>query len=193
MSASNKLRVTSECLNSPCNGSEYKWLLNRMDLYSNRWEPVTNLSNMTSTAINATNMIIRKNSLKSNSKYSLALFATSPGGTEGFAVLEFETAGQPHSGYCRASAVEGVSMETEFLFECFGWQDKSPPLTYEFRAGDDPISYGISSKSVTTVLPSGSPENDYKLTVNVIIKNAVGVAVVEKFAVKVTIQIYGPL
>ena len=108
MSASNKLRVTSECLNSPCNGSEYKWLLNRMDLYSSRWEPVTNLSNMTSTAINATNMIIRKNSLKSNSKYSLALFATSPGGTEGFAVLEFETAGQPHSGYCRPSAAEGV-------------------------------------------------------------------------------------
>lgn len=164
-----------------------------MDLYSNRWEPVTNLSNITSTAINATNMIIRKNSLKSNSKYSLALFATSPGGTEGFAVLEFETAGQPHSGYCRPSAAEGVSMETEFLFECYGWQDKSTPLTYEFRAEEDPISYGISSKSVTTVLPSGSPENDYKLTVNVIIKNAVGVAVVEKFAVKVTIQIYGPL
>ena len=84
-------------------------------------------------------------------------------------------------------------METEFLFECYGWQDKSTPLTYEFRAEEDPISYGISSKSATTVLPSGSPENDYKLTVNVIIKNAVGVAVVEKFAVKVTIPIYGPL
>lgn len=189
VSASNKLRVTSECLNSPCNGSEYEWLLYRMNLDSNQWELLANLSNMTSTAVNATNMIIKKDSLQSNSTYNLALFVRSPKGTEGFAVLEFETAGQPHSGYCSSSAAKGVSMKTEFLFECFGWQDKSTPLTYEFRVGDDPISYGISSKSVTTILPSGSPENDYKLTITVIIKNAVGVAVVEKLSVEVAIQI----
>ena len=75
-------------------------------------------------------------------------------------------------------------------FECFEWKDKNKPLSYEFRVGDEPISYGTSAKSVSTVLPSGSPENDYQLSINVIIKNAVGVAVVKKLSVKVIIKLY---
>ena len=154
---------------------------------SNQWELITALPNMTSTAVNATNMVIKKNSLKSNSKYSLTLLVTPSEGTEGLAILEFETAGEPHSGYCAPSVTEGVSLKTEFTFICDEWQDKSTPLTYEFRLGNEPISYGTSSKSASTVLPSGSPETDYRLTIDVIIKNAVGVAVIETLSVKVTI------
>ena len=189
-SASNKFRVTSECLNSPCIGSEYLWQLMRFNNDSNQLELINILPNMTSTAINATNMIIKKNSLQSSSKYTLNLTVIPPGGTAGFAVLEFETAGQPHSGYCVPSAVVGFSLETKFSFECFEWQDKSTPLSYEFRLGEEPISYGTSAKSVSTVLPSGSPENNYQLSIKVIIKNAVGVAVTEKLSVKVMIKLY---
>ena len=114
------------------------------------------------------------------------LFVTSLAGTEGFSVLDFETAGEPHSGYCTPSVSEGVSLETEFTFDCYNWQDESIPLTYEFRLRDDPISYGKSPKSVSTVLPAGSPEDDYQLPINIIIKNAVGVAVVETLFIKVT-------
>ncbi|CAH3140628.1 unnamed protein product, partial [Pocillopora meandrina] len=185
VSASNKFRVTSECLNSPCISSEYIWQLMRLNDDSKQLGRIAILPNMTSTAINATNMIIKKKSLQSSSKYALNLTVIPPGGTAGFAVLEFETAGQPHSGYCVPSAVVGFSLETKFSFECFEWQDKNKPLSYEFRVGDEPISYGTSAKSVSTVLPSGSPENDYQLSINVIIKNAVGVAVVKKLSVKV--------
>ena len=190
VSASNKFRVTSECLNSPCIGSEYIWQFMRLNDDSKQLERIAILPNMISTAINATNMIIKKKSLQSSSKYALNLTVISPGGTAGFAVLEFETAGQPHSGYCVPSAVVGFSLETKFSFECFEWQDKNKPLSYEFRVGDEPISYGTSAKSVSTVLPSGSPENDYQLSINVIIKNAVGVAVVKKLFVKVIIKLY---
>lgn len=140
---------------------------------------------MTSTGVNATDMIIKKNSLQSNAKYRLELFVTSPEGTEGFAMLEFATAGKPHSGYCAPSVDEGVALQTEFIFECFEWKDKSMPLTYEFRLGDEPISYGTSSKSATTLFPAGLPKHNYQLQIHVIIKNAVGVAVVEKLLVKV--------
>ena len=140
---------------------------------------------MTSTAVNATDMIIKKNSLQSNAKYRLELFVTSPEGTEGFAMLEFATAGKPHSGYCAPSVDEGVALQTEFIFECFEWQDKSMPLTYEFRLGDEPISYGSSPQSVSTGLPAGSPEDDYQLQINIAIKNAVGVAVMINLVVKV--------
>ena len=139
---------------------------------------------MTSTAVNATNMIIKKNSLQSKSKYSLTLYAISPEGTEGYAVFDFETAGAPHSGYCTPSVDEGVSLETEFTFKCFDWQDTNA-LTYEFQHGEEPISYGSSPKSVSTVLPAGVPEDDYQLQINIVIKNAVGVAVVVNLVVKV--------
>ena len=189
MSASNKLRVTSECPNSPCNGSVYEWRLKRLNDNSGKWEDIPILPNMTSTAVNATNMIIKKNSLQSKSKYSLKLYVISSQGTEGFAVLDFETAGGPHSGYCSPSVQEGVSLETEFTFKCFHWQDTTA-LTYEFQLGDEPISYGSSPQSVSTGLPAGSPEEDYQLQINVIIKNAVGVAVVINLVVKVSKMYY---
>ena len=184
VSASNKLRVTSECLNAPCNGSVYEWRLKRYNEYSSNWEDILILPNMTSTGLNSTNMIIKKSSLQSKSKYSLTLFVASPEGAEGFAVLDFETAGAPHSGYCAASATEGVSLETEFTFKCFDWQDTST-LSYEFQLREEPISYGSSPQSVSTVLPAGYQEDDYQLQINIVIKNAVGVAVVMNLFVKV--------
>ncbi|KAJ7390749.1 hypothetical protein OS493_022307 [Desmophyllum pertusum] len=185
VSASNKLRVTSECPNSPCIGSVYEWRLKRLNVKSNTWDNIPILPNMTSTAVNATNMIIKKNALQSNYTYRLMLFVTSLVGTEGFSVLDFETAGEPHSGYCTPSVSEGVSLETEFTFDCHNWKDESTPLTYEFRLRDDPISYGKYPKSVSTVLPAGSSEDNYQLPINIIIKNAVGVAVVKTLFVQV--------
>ena len=183
VSASNKLRVTSGCPN--CNGSVYEWRLKRLIENSGKWEDIPILPNMTSTAVNATNMIIKKNSLQSKSKYSLKLYVISSEGAEGFAVLDFETAGAPHSGYCTPSVHEGVSLETEFTFKCFDWQDTTA-LTYEFQLEDEPISYGSSPKSVSTGLPAGSPQDDYQLQINILIKNAVGVAVVINLVVKVS-------
>ena len=185
MSASNKLRVTSECPNSPCNGSVYEWRLKRLNDNSDTWEEIPILPNMTSMAVSATDMIIKKNALQSKSKYSLKLCVISSKGVEGFAVLDFETAGAPHSGYCTPSLQEGVSLETEFTFKCFDWQDTTA-LTYEFQLGDEPISYGSSPQSVSTWLPAGSPEDDYQLQINIVIKNAVGVAVVINLVVKVS-------
>ena len=151
------------------------------------WEVTPILPNMTSTPVNATNIIIKKNSLQSNSKYRLILSVSPLQGTQGFAELEFETAGEPHSGYCSPIASEGISLETEFSFKCFEWQDKNAPLTYEFRARDILISSGISSKSASTTLPAGSLEDGYHLPINIIVKNVVGVAVVETLYVKVVI------
>ena len=63
VSASNKLRVTSEFPNSPCSGSTYEWRLSKLN--GSKWVNIPILPNMTSTAVNATNMIIKKNSLQS--------------------------------------------------------------------------------------------------------------------------------
>ena len=190
VSASNKLRVTSECLNSPCNGSIYEWRLSILN-GSDSWENIPILPNMTSTAVNSTNMIIKKNSLQSKSKYNLTLFVTSSKEAYGFSVLLFETAGEPHDGYCAPSVSEGVSLETEFTFKCFDWQDTSLPLKYEFALGEEPISYGTSPSSVSTVLPAGSPNEDFQQQVTIVIKNAVGVSVVEKLLIKVLQLIKG--
>lgn len=185
VSPSNKVRVTSECRGSHCNGSIYKWSLAKLNNVSHTWTQIPILPKMTLTSVNTTNMILKPNALTSSSKFKLMLVVTSQSGSEGFGVVEFETAGSPTGGYCMPSTSEGVALETEFTFECFGWQGEGEPLTYEFRHGDDPISYGSSPTSVSTVLPAGRPENDHQLLVRIIIKNSVGVAVEETLFVKV--------
>ena len=159
---------------------------------SDSWENIPILPNMTSTAVNSTNMIIKKNSLQSKSKYNLTLLVTSLKGAYGLSVLLFETAGEPHNGYCVPSVSEGVSLETEFTFKCFDWQDTSLPLKYEFALGEEPISYGTSPSSVSTMLSAGSPNEDFQQQVTIVIKNAAGVSVVEKLFIKVLqLFIYG--
>ena len=59
------------------------------------------------------------------------------------------------------------------------------PLTYEFRLGDEPISYGTSSKSAKALFPAGLPKDGYQSQLRVIIKNTVGVAIVHILFVKV--------
>ena len=181
--------MTSECSNVPCVDSVYQWLLQKKNDTTDALEDVTIFPNMTSTALNASNMIFKKDVLPSNTKFTLKLIVTSQSGSQGFGVLHFETAGAPHSGHCKPSVSEGVALETEFLFECLNWEDKSKPLSYEFRVGDDPISYGNSPKSVSTVLPSGKPEDQHRVQITIIVKNFVGVAVTETVFVKVLTQL----
>ena len=188
MSATSKLRVTSECPNSACNGSVYEWRLKQRKKEADPWENIPILPNMTSTVVDATNMIIKKNSLPSGFYFSLQLFVTSQTGSEGFGVLEFETAEVPHGGFCGQSINEGVALETEFTFECFEWEDRNAPISYEFRVGKDMISYGSSPKSRPTVLAAGQQESDYQLQINIIIKNSIGVAVEETAFIKVTFR-----
>lgn len=183
VSPSNKFRVTSECSNSACVGASYEWILERFDTES--WETVSNVAYITATPINSSNIIIEQNMLLSNTQYRLKLSVISLMKVEGYGLLEFETAGEPHGGFCKSLVTEGVSLETGFIFECIDWTDESTPLTYEFRNGDDPISYGISPVSPKTVLRAGDPENNYEITINVFIKNAVGVKVVYSFDIKV--------
>ena len=185
VSSSNKFRVTSECPNSPCTGASYEWILEKLQIETDNWEIVSNLGGITATPTNATNIIIKQNKLLSNSKYRLKLNVKSQLEAEGYAVLEFETAGEPYGGFCQPSISEGVSLETDFTFECSDWKDKSTPLTYEFRLGEEPISYGLSPISATTVLPAGLPEKNYTLTINILIKNVAGVSVVFSFNIKV--------
>lgn len=137
--------------------------------------------------INASNIIIKANVLPSSTKFTLRLIVTSQTGSQGLGALQFETAGEPHGGYCSPSVREGVALETEFIFECFNWEDKSKPLSYEFRVGDDPFSYGSSPRSVSTVLSSGKTKDDHKVEIKIIIKNFVGVTVTETLFVKVII------
>ncbi|XP_078363993.1 polycystin family receptor for egg jelly-like [Oculina patagonica] len=185
ISPSNKFRVASRCVSSACSGAVYEWRLKKWNGTTKLWQNLPILPNMTSTEVNAANIVFNKNALPSDSKFSLMLSAKPQTGKINFAVLDFYTEGEPHGGYCEQSDTEGVSLETEFSFECFEWQDENTPITYEFRLGDELISYGISSKSVPTVLPAGSQDDDHKLQINIVIKNAVSVAVVETLLVKV--------
>lgn len=158
VSSFNTLRVSSHCLNSPCVDAKYVWSLEILN--DNKWENVPNLANKTATTANTLSMVIKPNYLQSDTKYRLQLQVTSLLRTEGLSVLEFKTADAPYGGHCESSVSEGVSLETKFTFECIGWQDETGSLTYEFQLNNQQISFGVSSKSASTVLPKGLPEDD---------------------------------
>lgn len=183
MSSSSKLRVTSQCVNSPCEGASYVWSLEKLN--DNTWENVPGLDNMTATTSYTSNMVIKPNALQPDMQYRLVLHAKSLSRTEGFSMFEFKTARMPYGGHCESSVSEGVSLETEFFFECYGWQDETESLTFEFRLNNQQISYGVSPKSASTVLPEGLPEEDYRISISIIIKNGLGVSVVQELSVKV--------
>ena len=178
--------MTSDCANTACDGAVYQWFLRKWNDRAKLWEKFPLSSDMTSTAANTTSIVFNKNSLPTSSKFCLILFVTPQQGKENFALLHFYTDGEPQGGYCNQSVVEGTSLETKFSFECFGWQDEKTPISYEFRLGNVPISYGLASKSVSTVLPAGSQEDDYHQQINIVIKNSASVEVVETLDIKVS-------
>lgn len=186
VSSSSKLTVTSRCVNAACENAIYLWSLEKFN--GNFWENVPDLANMTATTANTSNIVIKPNALQPNSTYRITLRATSLLGLEGSTLLKFTTAGMPYGGHCKPSVSEGVTLETEFIFECIGWQDKTE-LTYEFRLQDKQISYGAYPKSSPTFLPQGLSKDDYRISISIIIKNALGVSVVQTFSVKVYVTI----
>ena len=170
-----------------CDGATYTWRLEKFQADSEAWEIVANLDDITSTPINASNIIIKPNMLSSNSQYRLQLNMKVPLlENEGSAVLDFETAGKPYGGHCKASVTEGVELETKITFECLEWQDKSTPLTYEIRRENTLIYYSVSTKSDPMALSAGLPEENYQVQIAIAIKNAVGEAVVQTVILKVS-------
>lgn len=169
-----------------CDGATYTWRLQKFQSDNEVWEIVANLDDITSTPINASNIIIKPSTLSSNSQYRLQLKVKAPMlENEGSAVLDFETAGKPYGGHCKASVTEGVELETKITFECLEWQDKSTPLTYEIRRENTLIYYSVSTKSDPVALSAGLPEENYQVQIAIAVKNAVGEAVVQTVILKV--------
>ena len=188
MSSSNKFRVTSKCPNkSVCDGATYTWRLEKFQSDNEVWEIVANLDAITSTPINSSNIIVKPSALSSNSQYRLQLNVKAPMlENEGSTVLDFETAGKPFGGHCKASVTEGIELETKITFECLEWQDKSTPLSYEIRRENSLIYYSVSTKSDPMALSAGLPEENYQVQIAIAVKNAVGEAVVQTVILKVS-------
>lgn len=173
-----------------CDGATYTWRLQKFQSDNEVWEIVANLDDITSTPINASNIIIKPSTLSSNSQYRLQLNVKAPMlENEGSAVLDFETAGKPYGGHCKASVTEGVELETKITFECLEWQDKSTPLTYEIRRQNTLIYYSVSTKSDPVALSAGLPEENYQVQIAIAVKNAVGEAVVQTVILKVSASV----
>ena len=184
VSSTAKFRVTSE---TAISGATYTWRLETFRSDNQVWEIVANLDDITSTPINASNIIIKPNKLSSDSKYRLQLSVKAPMlETVGLALLEFETAGKPYGGHCKSSVTEGVELETEITFECLEWQDKTgTPLTYEIRRENTLIYYSVSTKSDPIALSAGLPEENFQVKIEIVVKNAVGECVVQILMLKV--------
>ena len=76
---------------------------------------------------------------------------------------------------CEVSPLEGEAISTDFLITCSGWHDVDRPLTYQFSYGN---KYGMvliktgSSYNVSAKLPIGDSAEDYRLVLEVQVKDS---------------------
>jgi hypothetical protein len=77
----------------------------------------------------------------------------------------------PGGGTCKSDIYSGYAPSTEFQLTCQNWFDADGQVTeYEFivKYADKEVSLGVSySGNMTTVLPIGDINNDYKLNITV--------------------------
>ena len=100
----------------------------------------------------------------------------------------FITAG--NSG-CFVTPSEGYAVETIFNITCLGWSDEDTPLTYEFRYNTSDgliINYpkvGTGKGILSTNLPVGNEAHNFKLRVDVYVKDSLGDFTISSLQVKV--------
>ena len=95
----------------------------------------------------------------------------------------------PTGGRCYVDNALGEAFTTVFNFTCEGWTDEEPPLTYKFHfinpSGVEQLLQRSKSPAVSTKLPVGFSDNDYKIPINVFIADSAGVGRDVKIIVKV--------
>lgn len=154
---------------SPPKIIKYSWEMFVEDA-SKQWLLVNNLRNLTWTALDNQNIVIKPNTLLGGKKYRLIMKANIFGRRTGRVLLQFIVNEPPYGGKCTVDLSSGLADHTNFTFNCFGWKDDDVPLTYEHKYRNNDglfanIYYGLKNK-ITSMLPVGDSASKFQLMIN---------------------------
>ncbi|XP_032222734.2 polycystic kidney disease 1-related protein isoform X2 [Nematostella vectensis] len=147
-----------------------------------RWA-LTFKDSETTTGRRARNLVVNENKLQPGHSYMLALRVRDKEAKKGMASIIFKVNELPVNGRCSVFPLTGVELETAFIVRCLGWKDKLQPLGYEVSysqrraSGPYRLLYTGSNNRISVILPSGPPQQDYKVYIMVSVYNNKGARV----------------
>ncbi|KXJ28705.1 Polycystic kidney disease protein 1-like 2 [Exaiptasia diaphana] len=164
-----KYSLSASCEEESSKIITYSWEMHIQDA-SNQWLPLNNLQNLTSTALDNQNIVIKPNALLGGRKYRLIMKAKIVGRRTGRVSMPFIVNDPPYGGKCTVDFPSGLADHTNFTFNCFGWKDDDVPLTYEHSYRNSyglatTLYYGFKTK-ITSMLPVGDPTSKFVIIVN---------------------------
>ena len=184
ISPSVRLSVSSECQGLQCfQISSYEWILYQRyeGNASTAWQRKHNLELITSTPLNASNIVINGGSLAAGNKYRLALFITTTDGLRAMSAYDISTALPPTRGTCSITPSSGISLESYFTLSCVNWTSDSTPLSYRFqyrlKNGMYTVLYhGVNNSIATLGIPPGNNAENYNIRLNVVVTDNFGIS-----------------
>ncbi|RMX54592.1 hypothetical protein pdam_00023671 [Pocillopora damicornis] len=184
ISPSVRLSVSSECQGLQCfQISSYEWILYQRyeGNASTAWQRKYDLELITSTPLNASNIVINGGSLAAGNKYRLALFITTTDGLRAMSAYDISTALPPTRGTCSITPSSGISLESYFTLSCVNWTSDSTPLSYRFqyrlKNGMYTVLYhGVNNSIVTLGIPPGNNAENYNIRLNVVVTDNFGIS-----------------
>eukprot|EP00854_Cymbomonas_tetramitiformis_P001347 gene1347-1948_t len=143
-----------------------------------------NLSEVASTQISQTALVIPEGTLTAGNTYQFKLNTLDSNG-EAYGTLELATNTAPCCGLVIATPAEGVALETTFMLTAPNWSDDDEPLQYQFLyqvvGSDKEISLNnykaltAPGYSLDAIIPEGgSPDESYQVRLIVRVKDAYG-------------------
>ena len=163
-----------------------------------RWSPVDHFDDMLQTPIDSPSLVIAGQeksggSLEQNSTYkaTVAAYLNKDFAVKGYYTFLTNLSPKPlgKGSGCFVAPKEGEVLTTEFVMKCIGWHDPDGPLTYQFSVTSNDTGRFILQSGLSNVLrarfPSGSPESDHDLVVEVQISDPLGSSIVDTHVVKV--------
>jgi len=117
------------------------------------------------------NLVLKMDALPSGSTFVFKLVVSDITGLSYSGIANVMTNGAPFAGYLNVYPLQGIALQTEFLFAAFNWEDDDIPLTYTFgftRKAEDIYSrdkiLDIRSRSelsyCSSILPAGETIDD---------------------------------
>ena len=175
-----KLSIESICQGSQCSTlTSYNWILYQRDRSDPTvWKRTDDLQLITSTPLNSSTIVIKKNSFIGGMNYRLAVLVTNADGFTGMSVYDFSTSLPPGGGTCSIEPSSGISLRTYFNLSCSGWSSSNTPLSYQFRyqlsnSFNNVVYHGLNT-SVVSLLPSGDVSNNFTLDFTVTVTDSYG-------------------
>ena len=183
LNPSGRIALQGICTGSSCEGSlTYHWSLfkatNSSSLNETQWLEIPEIQQLISTRVSSMTLVTYPGVLEPDMLYKFVLTAKRPGGYPGYSEYQVTTNSPPTGGYCQVSPELGVTLDTEFAFNCGNWQDEDLPLQYEFIyfTKNDLLNvvYKGQQTGKHTKLPVGDKANNFTIDFRVRVADMFG-------------------